>query len=69
MDKKDAYELSVEINAAAMIIIGLSNQCSDECDRLTDESLQLALAGVSSYLDRIADDIENLEINENTKTA
>lgn len=69
MDKKDAYELSIEISAAAMIIIGLSNQCSDECDRLTDKSLQLALTGVSNYLERIADDIGNLEINENAKTA
>ena len=61
MNRKDAYELSIEINAVAMIIRGLSNQCCNECDHLTDEALQLALSGVCNYLDRIADDIENIK--------
>lgn len=61
MEKKDAYELSVEISDASMIIRGLANQCTDECDHLTDESLQRALFGVCSLLDRIANDVEELE--------
>ena len=64
-NKKDAYELSVEINAVSMILSGLANQHSTDCESLTRESLRLALFGASAYLDRIAVDVESLEINEN----
>lgn len=59
--QRDAYELSVEINAVSMIVRGLANQNCDECDRLTEASLQTALYGVSSLLDRIANDLKEIE--------
>lgn len=61
MRNVDSYELSVEISGASRIIRGLANQCDNESDHLTDESLRLALYGVCSLLDRISDDVEKLE--------
>lgn len=58
----DAFDLSAEINGAAMIIQGLSNQCCDETDRLNDGPFQTALSGVAKYLDRIAEDLEQVEM-------
>lgn len=56
----DAFDLSAEINGVAMIISGLSCQCCAETDRLNDGPFQTALFGVAKYLDRIAEDLEQI---------
>lgn len=58
--KKELYELSVEVTGISRIIVGLSNQLSDECDHLTSRSLSLALLAISDHLDRITSDMESL---------
>lgn len=56
--KKDLFDLSAEINGAAMIILGLSNQLDNkESDSLTPGSLKDALFGIAEYLERIVDDL------------
>lgn len=62
MEKRSLYDLSVEISAASMLINGLSNQLDNkETDSLTCESLKLALHGISNYLDRIAENIDDID--------
>lgn len=56
--KKDLYELSAEINGIAMVVLGLSNQLdSNMSSSLTPSALGEALFGVSSYLERISNDL------------
>lgn len=55
---KDLYELSAEITGVSKIITGLSNQLEAKTDSLTPLAMQDALFGVTSYLDRIALDLE-----------
>ena len=55
-------DLSVEISSISMIIGGLSNQLDNQkTDSLTCESLKLALYGISAYLDRIAENIDDID--------
>ena len=62
--KKDLNEISAEITGISMIVIGLSNQLDNEkTDVLNERSLQDALFGVSRFLDRIAEDLENIVLN------
>lgn len=63
MDKKiDLSDLVAELNGISMIVTGVSNQLGDKTDHLTTDSLSMALFGVSRYLDRIADDLNMLEM-------
>ena len=55
--KKDGYEFACEIRGAAAIILGISCTFEEGCDRLTDEYMRAALSGVTSYLERIADEL------------
>lgn len=65
---KDLYELSAELNGVSMIVSGLSNQLDDtESDILTPQSMKNALFGVSNYLDRIAEDLIELESSESKR--
>lgn len=59
--KKDIYDIQVEINAVSNIVAGLSNQLDREGDSLNIDPLKIALYGVSSYLDRLADDLELID--------
>lgn len=61
--KKDLYDLEVEVSAVSMIVSGLNNQFDEGSARLNNENFALALHGVSSYLERIAESI--IEIDEN----
>lgn len=62
--KKDLYDLEVEVSAVSMIVSGLRNQIDDGASvKLNDESLALALHGVSNYLERIAENIVELDEN------
>lgn len=58
---KDLNTLSSEISAVSMIITGLTNDLDEDCTKLSKEALQQAMFGVSSYLDRIAEDLDELQ--------
>ncbi|MBA4700922.1 MAG: hypothetical protein H2212_15980 [Ruminococcus sp.] len=58
--KRDLSDLSAEISGISMIVTGLSNQLSEKSDSLTSDSLETALFGISRYLDRITDDLDEL---------
>ena len=45
-----------------MIVTGLANQVDEDNDSLTPMGLRNALGGVSSYLDRISDDLDRLDV-------
>lgn len=56
------FELSAEITGVSMIIIGLSNQFDNEnVDIITPSTMHEALFGISSYLMRIASDLDNIK--------
>lgn len=57
----DLNDLSAEIIAVSMIVTGLTNSLDENCTKLSDTSLQTAMFGVSRYLERIAEDIDELE--------
>lgn len=62
--KKDLYDLKVELSAVSAIVAGLGNQLDKGSSvKLNNENFMLALNGVSDYLDRIAENIT--EIDEN----
>lgn len=60
--ERDLTDLSAEVSAVSLIITGLSNDLDEDCTRLTPKALQSAMFGVSSYLDRIADDLGELSV-------
>ena len=61
MKKIDLGDLSVEVSRISMIVVGLANQADEDTDSLTPRALRDALGGVSSYLDRISDDLDRLD--------
>lgn len=62
------FGLSLEITGISMIIAGLSNQLDDTItDTLTPSAMENVFFGISSYLDRIARDLANME-NMNKKS-
>lgn len=65
----DLFCLSAEINGVAMIIAGLGNQLdSNETDILNPEAMRNALYGVQTHLERIAEDLEELERGKGGQT-
>lgn len=65
---KSLFELSAEITGVSRIITGLSTQLDNETtDILTPEAMEDALFGVSCHLNRIADDLAEMEIAEAKK--
>ncbi len=60
--KREIFEISAEINGISNIIIGLSNQLDNsKTDTLSTESMRQAMVCISTYLDRIVEDLEDLE--------
>lgn len=60
--KADESILSAEITGIAAVITGLSNQLDDrKTDALTVDAMKNALFGISSYLERIAYDLVNID--------
>ena len=59
--KYDLYEISAEINAISMIVIGLANQIGEDSDSLQNEPFKSALFGVSRYLDRAAESLDEID--------
>lgn len=61
--KREICEISAEINGISNIIAGLSNQLDNsKTDTLSTESMNLAMFGISNYLDRIAEDLEDIDM-------
>lgn len=58
--KKDGYDFACEIRGAAAIVSGIGCTFEEGCDRPTDEYMRAALSGVTSYLERIADELEEM---------
>lgn len=57
--KRELFEISAEINGISNIIIGLSNQLDNsKTDTLSTESMRQAMVCISTYLDRIVEDLE-----------
>lgn len=66
---RDLFDLSAEIKGVAMVISGLGNQLTDNTDRLTPDAMKEALYGIKIHLDRIAEDLENIERKGGEKMA
>ena len=61
--KREICEISAEINGISNIIAGLSNQLDNsKTDTLSTESMDLAMFGISNYLNRIAEDLEDIDM-------
>lgn len=61
--KRKIYEISAEINGISRIIVGLSNQLDNsKTDTLSVESMGQAMFGISNFLDRIAEDLEDIDM-------
>lgn len=61
--KREICEISAEINGISNIIAGLSNQLDNsKTDTLSVESMQQAMFGISNFLDRIAEDLEDIDM-------
>lgn len=61
--KREIFEISAEINGLSNIIIGLTNQLDNsKTDTLSIESMQQAMVSISIYLDRIAEDLEDIDM-------
>ena len=59
--KYDLYEISTEINAISMIVIGLANQIGEDSDSLQNERFKSALFGVSRHLNRVAESLDEID--------
>ena len=61
--KREICEISAEINGISNIIAGLSNQLDNsKTDTLSIESMQQAMVCISTYLDRIVEDLEDIDM-------
>lgn len=61
--KRELCEISAEINGISRIISGLSNQLNNrKTDTLSTEAMDLAMFGISNYLDRIAEDLDDIDM-------
>ena len=59
--KYDLYEISTEINAISMIVIGFANQIGEDSDSLQNEPFKSALFGVSRHLNRVAESLDEID--------
>ena len=59
--KYDLYEISTEINAISMIVIGLANHIGEDSDSLQNEPFKSALFGVSRHLNRVAESLDEID--------
>ena len=69
--KREIFEISAEINGISNIIVGLSNQLDNsKTDTLSTESMQQAMFCISTYLDRIVEDLDDIDmlIEENKES-
>lgn len=59
---KDLYELSAEVGSVSLVLTALSYQLDNyKGDRLTEKSLRNAIHGVICHLDRISEDITEID--------
>lgn len=59
--KYDLGDIQVEIRAVSALASGLGSQCEEGGNTLTSETLTLAILGISSHLDRVAENLEQIE--------
>ena len=59
--KKDLNDFITEIEAVSLIITALANPLDEDCTQLRPEALKTALFGVSMQLERIAEDLGEME--------
>lgn len=59
--KYDLEDMQTEICSISAMLTGLSNQFEDCGDRLTDEMFRLAILGITFHLDRVAENLEQIE--------
>lgn len=65
--KKDCYDLALEVKSVSSMIAALHLPLNEDITQLTTEQLSLALWGCSEYLDRIADELDELGIEVRQK--
>ncbi len=59
---RDTEELAIELMGVSAMILGLSNQLDDdEINKLSNEYMSNALCGLSSHLERISNDLSEIE--------
>ncbi|RHR24760.1 hypothetical protein DWX43_19150 [Clostridium sp. AF19-22AC] len=61
-NKIDLNDICAEIQSTSMIITALANPLDEDCTQLLPAALKTALYGVSRQLDRIAEDLDVLDI-------
>lgn len=62
MKDKYLYELSAEVGSVSLIVTALSYQLDNKKgDTLNEQSLRNALHGVAEHLDRISEDITEID--------
>ena len=61
--KREIFEISAEINGISNIIVGLSNQLDNsKTGTLSTESMQQAMFCISTYLDHIVEDLDDIDM-------
>lgn len=58
---RDTEELSIELMGASALIWALSTQFDSKLSPLTHECIQNALCGISFHLERISNDLSEIE--------
>ena len=61
MMKKDLNQLQAEIMGVSAIVAAIRLQFDEGNGRMQDEYMDLALCGVMNHLDRIVEDLEELD--------
>lgn len=59
--KYDLEDIQAEIRAVSALASGLGSQCEEGGNALTSETLTLAILEISSHLDRVAENLEQIE--------
>lgn len=59
--EKDLNDIIAEIESVSLIIESLAYPLDGDCTKLRPVALQTALYGVSRYLERIAEDLGEME--------
>lgn len=58
----DLFDIYGDIQSISVIVSALANPLDEDCTKLRPAALKTALYGVSRQLDRIAEDLEGLNM-------
>ena len=61
MMRKDLYDLQVEVQGVSAIVAAIRLQFDEGNGKLQDQYINLSLCGVMDHLDRIVEDLEEVE--------